>query len=70
MLLLKLHHFIPHLNAIMRSVTSYVRFEVFTAVTMKKAVFWIWHGVHVVLTDDSEERITSITPLPSLLSHS
>jgi hypothetical protein len=34
---------------------KYVRFEVFTAVAMKKAVFW-----DVVLTDVSEERIASI----------
>jgi hypothetical protein len=27
---------------------------------MKKAVFWMWHRVEVVLTDVSEERIASI----------
>jgi hypothetical protein len=37
-----------------------VRFWVFTAVTMKNAVFWMWHRVDLVWTDVSEERIASI----------
>jgi hypothetical protein len=37
-----------------------VRFEVITAVTMKKAVFWDVGRVDIVLTDVSEKRIASI----------
>jgi hypothetical protein len=39
---------------------SVVKFEVFTAVTMKKAVFLDVARVDVVLTDVSEEPIASI----------
>jgi hypothetical protein len=38
----------------------HVSFEVFTAVTMKNAVFWDVRGVALVRTDVSEERIGSI----------
>jgi hypothetical protein len=38
-------------------ISTLVRFEVFTAVSMKNAVFW---DVHLVWTDVSEERIASI----------
>jgi hypothetical protein len=38
---------------------NYVRFEVFTAETLKKAVFW------EMLTDVSEERITSMEGISS-----
>jgi hypothetical protein len=40
--------------------SRYVRFEVFTAVTMKNAVFWDVTLVALVRTDVSEERSTSI----------
>jgi hypothetical protein len=38
----------------------FVRFEVFTVVTMKKAVFLDVVPVDIVLTNISEERIASI----------
>jgi hypothetical protein len=43
--------------------TDYVRFGVFTAVTMKNAVFWDVHLVALVRTDVSKERIASFIRL-------
>jgi hypothetical protein len=39
---------------------KHIKFQVFTAVTMKNAVFWIWRRVGLVWTDVSEEGIASI----------
>jgi hypothetical protein len=39
---------------------TFVRFEVFTAVTIKNAVFWDVAPIDLVTTDVSEERIASI----------
>jgi hypothetical protein len=41
------------------SLLSCVRFEVFTAVTMKNGVFWDVHRVALVKTDVSEELTAS-----------
>jgi hypothetical protein len=39
----------------------FVRFEVFTAVTMKNVVFWMWPRVDLVWANVSEESIASIS---------
>jgi hypothetical protein len=44
----------------MQSVCGFVKFEVFTAATMKNSVFWNVNRVALARTDDSEERIDSI----------
>jgi hypothetical protein len=43
-----------------RQEIKYIRFEVFTAVTMKNAVFWDVTRVTLVRTDVSKERSVSI----------
>jgi hypothetical protein len=44
----------------------YVRFEVFTAVTVKNVVFWDVRRVVLVRTDVSEERIASIIKMTGI----
>jgi hypothetical protein len=39
---------------------NYVRFEVFTAVTVMNAIFWKLHHVALLRTDILEEHSTSI----------
>jgi putative lipoic acid-binding regulatory protein len=41
-------------------ILKYIRFEVFTAVTMKMSSSGMWRSVDLALTDVSEERIASI----------
>jgi hypothetical protein len=48
---------------------EFVRYEVFTAVTMKEAVFWDMAPCKMVLTDVSEECIASIFRSAFNVSH-
>jgi hypothetical protein len=44
----------------------FVRFDVFTSVTKKNAVFWDWRRVALVRTDVSEERIATIIRMKTI----
>jgi hypothetical protein len=49
------------IHSFFKSHFNIVKFEVFTAVTMKNAVFGMWRGVDLVWTEVSEGRIASIS---------
>jgi hypothetical protein len=51
------------LHHLLNNFFKHVRFEVFTAVTMKNALFWDVAQFKFVSTDISEERIASIVRL-------
>jgi hypothetical protein len=47
---------------------AFVRSEIFTAVTMKNAVFWMWRRLALERTDVSEELIASIMTLTRIMA--